>query len=267
MSVMDDIIARSRKAHPHIVLSEGDDARVLEAVERAEADGIARITLIGGPGIGGVSVIDPVAAENTDAYADVFAERRKHKGVTAATARAVMTSRLGYAAMMVREGDADGTLGGAVETTSDVVRTALQVIGKSPDVDVVSSCFLMLLGAPHNRPVIFSDCGLVLQPKAPELASIAESSIHSLSALTGLDPRVAFLSFSTKGSVPSRAHESLERVHVAMAAFQKSHPDIPCDGEVQFDAAIVPSVAERKTPGSPLQGAANVFVFPDLNAG
>ncbi|CAN0601328.1 unnamed protein product, partial [Ectocarpus sp. 12 AP-2014] len=198
-------------------------------------------------------------------YANAFFELRKHKGVSEEAAEAAVTTPLGFAAMMVRQGDADGTIGGATHTTSDVVRTALQIIGKGKGVDVVSSYFLMLLDG--KRPVIFADCGLILQPSAEELASIAIASSASLTALTGLEPRVAMLSFSTKGSVPHGAHESLGRIESAVKMVQEREPDLLIDGELQFDAAMVPEVADRKAPGSPLRGAANVFVFPSLSAG
>ena len=269
MSVMDAIIERLRAARPRIVLSEGDDPRIQEAAAKATKDGLAQVTLIGA-GVtapSGVDVIDPATSDKLAGYTSDFLELRAHKGITSDAAATAMRNRLGFAAMMVRNGDADGTLGGAVETTSDVVRTALQVIGKAPDFDVVSSCFLMLLGPPHNRPVIFSDCGLVLQPSAEELASIAQASAGAFSALIGDAPKVAFLSFSTKGSVPARAHDSLERSQTAMRLFHERMPDVPFDGELQFDAAIVPDIADRKAAGSPIKGAANVFIFPDLNAG
>ncbi len=269
MQVMEQIIERCKAARPHIVLSEGDDTRTQDAAGRAAADGLARVTLIGA-GIeapDGVEVIDPAASDRLASYSAEFFQMREHKGLTQDAATAAMRTRLGFAAMMVRRGDADGTLGGAVETTSDVVRTALQVIGKSPDVDVVSSCFLMLLQAPYDRPVIFSDCGLVIEPDARELASIAQSSVASLGSLTGQDAKVAFLSFSTKGSVPTRAHASLERIEEAMERFATKMPSVPFDGELQFDAAIIPDVAARKAPESAIGGDANVFVFPDLNAG
>ncbi len=269
MPVIDDIIAASSSACPHIVLSEGDDPRVQEAAERAAKDGVARLSLVGASleATEGIDVIDPENSDRLDDYAQAYFELRRHKGMTKETALEAMSSRLGYAAMMVRQGDADGTLGGAVETTSDVVRTALQVIGRAKDAEVVSSYFLMLLGAPFDRPVIFSDCGLILQPTAEELASIALASSQSLTALTGLTPRVAFLSFSTKGSVPSRAHESLERIQAAMEIVSMRAPDLALDGELQFDAAIVPDIAKRKAPGSLIEGQANVFVFPSLSSG
>lgn len=264
--MIDDIAEASRAARPHIVLSEGDDPRIQEAAKRAAQDGLARLTLVGqGISTDGVTFVDPATSSKLTDYADAFFELRKHKGVSEEGAAAAVAAPLGYAAMMVREGDADGTIGGAVHTTSDVVRTALQIIGKGKGVDVVSSYFLMLLDG--HRPVIFADCGLILQPSAEELASIAIASSASLTALTGLVPRVAMLSFSTKGSVPMGVHESLGRIALAVETVHERAPDLLIDGELQFDAAMVPEVADRKAPGSPIEGAANVFVFPSLSAG
>lgn len=266
MAVIDDIADASRGAHPHIVLSEGDDPRIQDAAKRAAQDGLARLTLVGqGASTDGVAFVDPAGSPKLNDYASAFFDLRKHKGVSEEAALAAVSSPLGFSAMMVRQGDADGTIGGAVHTTSDVVRTALQIIGKSKNVDVVSSYFLMLLEG--TRPVVFADCGLILQPTAEELASIAIASSVSLTALTGLEPRVAMLSFSTKGSVPAGAHESLSRIASAVELVHERAPDLIIDGELQFDAAMVPDIARRKAPGSPIEGAANVFVFPSLSAG
>lgn len=265
MSVLDDIVAASRRAQPHIVLSEGDDPRVIEAAARAVADGLARVSVIGTTHIDGVANIDPASSDQTARYAKAFFELRKHKGISREAALATVRTPLAFAAMMVREGDADGTIGGAVHTTTDVVRTALQIIGKDPSVDTVSSYFLMLLDG--ERPIVFADCGLVIQPTAEELSSIAIASARSLTAMTGLSPKVAMLSFSTKGSVPQGAHESLGRIARAIEIVTERAPDLPIDGELQFDAAIVPEIGARKAPGSPVAGQANVFVFPSLSAG
>lgn len=266
MSIIDDIAAASKRAQPHIVLSEGNDPRIIEAATRAASDGLARITLVGTSSAEALASVDPASSTKTQDYAAAFYDLRKHKGISEEAALKAVQSPLGYAAMMVRLGDADGTIGGAVETTSNVVRTALQIIGRAPGVTTVSSYFLMLLEN-DTRPVIFADCGLVLQPTADELASIAIASAQSLTALTGLDPKVAMLSFSTKGSVPQSAHESLGRIAEAMELVKERAPDLPIDGELQFDAAMVPDVAARKAPVSPIEGAANVFVFPSLSAG
>jgi len=265
LSVIENIVAASKRAQPHIVLSEGNDPRIIEAAVRATQDGLARITLIGQTPVDGVTTIDPATSDKVEAYAQAFFDLRKHKGINEDIARQTVETPLAFAAMMVRQGDADGTIGGAIETTSNVVRAALQIIGKDPSVDTVSSYFLMLL--PDGRPIIFADCGLVIQPTAEELASIAIASSKSLTAMTGLDPKVAMLSFSTNGSVPQGAHESLGRIATAIELVHDRAPDLTIDGELQFDAAIVPSVAAQKAPGSPLEGAANVFVFPSLSAG
>lgn len=275
MTILDDIAGACRKARPRIVLSEGEDPRVIEAARRAGQDRLARITLLGDPRIitatlgeaPGISVIDPSASDKLDDYVEAFIHLRKHKGIDPDFARRVVSAPLGFAAMMVREGDADGTVGGATHTTSDVVRTALQIIGREDGVQTVSSCFLMLLKEPFKRPVVFADCGLVLQPTAEELASIAMASARSLTALTGLEPRVAMLSFSTMGSVPAGAHESLGRIGRAIEIVRAHDPDLIIDGEIQFDAAIMADVAAAKAPESPLEGQANVFVFPSLSAG
>ena len=265
MSIIEDIAAASKRAQPHIVLSEGDDPRIIEAAKRAEADKLARMTLIGTTQVEGVATIDPATSDKIDAYAQAYFDLRKHKGASEEAARQTVTTPLAFAAMMVRQGDADGTIGGAVETTTSVVRTALQIIGRDTSVDTVSSYFLMLLDG--TRPIVFADCGLVIQPTAAELASIATASAKSLTAMTGLAPKVAMLSFSTKGSVPPGAHESLGRIAEAIRLVKERTPDLPIDGELQFDAAIVPDIADRKAPGSPVAGDANIFVFPSLSAG
>lgn len=267
MRILDDIAGASRKARPRIVLAEGDDPRIREAAVWASADGLAEVILLGSVPLDGVETINTESSMRSEAYAEAFFELRKHKGVTEETARKAIQNPLGFAAMMVREGHADGTVAGAVNTTSDVVRTALQIIGRAPGVQTVSSYFLMILGAPHNRPVVFADCGLVLQPNAEELAAIAVASAKSLTSLTGLEPKVAMLSFSTMGSVPQGAHESLGRIAEAIELAKAAEPELAISGELQFDAAIVPEVAAAKAPGADVQGDANVFVFPSLSAG
>lgn len=278
MNQLDTILGACRARQPRIVLSEGEDPRIVEAAVRASKDKLAQIQLVGDSvkinGLIGaddaaevIEIHDPKKSDKLDYYADAYHELRKHKGIDAAAARVAVSAPLGFAAMMVRMGDSDGTIGGAVATTADTVRAALQIIGKAPETKTVSSYFLMLLGEPHSRPVIFADCGLVIQPTAEELASIAIASSESLRALTGLEPRVALLSFSTMGSVPPKAHESIARIHSAKAVINQQRPELVVEGELQFDAAIVPDVAAKKSPDSELQGDANVFVFPSLSAG
>ena len=273
MTGIDDIIAASKAAAPRIVLSEGEDVRVAQAAAQAQADGLAEVIIVGDAskiaalevdGLDRVEIADPATSERLEDYSAAYHELRKHKGVDAAAARKAMQSPLGFAAMMVRQGDADGTIGGAVATTGETVRTALQIVGMAPDSKIVSSFFLMLLAAPYHRPVVFADCGLVIEPNAAELAEIAIASSTSFTALTGQTPRAAMLSFSTKGSAKA---PSIDRTTEALEMVRAKAPSLAIDGELQFDAAFVPDVAARKAPGSPIEGAANVFIFPNLDAG
>lgn len=273
MTGIDDIIAASKAAAPRIVLSEGEDVRVAQAAARAQADGLAEVIIVGDAskiaalevdGLDRVEIADPATSERLEDYSAAYHELRKHKGVDAVVARKAMQSPLGFAAMMVRQGDADGTIGGAVAKTGETVRTALQIVGMAPDSKIVSSFFLMLLAAPYHRPVVFADCGLVIEPNAAELAEIAIASSTSFTALTGQTPRAAMLSFSTKGSAKA---PSIDRTTEALEMVRAKAPSLAIDGELQFDAAFVPDVAARKAPGSPIEGAANVFIFPNLDAG
>jgi len=273
MTGIDDIIAASKAAAPRILLSEGEDVRVAQAAARAQADGLAEVIIVGDAskiaalevdGLDRVEIADPATSERLEDYSAAYHELRKHKGVDAVAARKAMQSPLGFAAMMVRQGDADGTIGGAVATTGETVRTALQIVGMAPDSKIVSSFFLMLLAAPYHRPVVFADCGLVIEPNAAELAEIAIASSTSFTALTGQTPRAAMLSFSTKGSAKA---PSIDRTTEALEMVRAKAPSLAIDGELQFDAAFVPDVAARKAPGSPIEGAANVFIFPNLDAG
>lgn len=278
MDFLESIFKVARKAAPRIVLSEGDDPRVVEAAVRAANDGLARVSVVaeqgrfealteGVAGAEQVEVHDPMTSNQAAEYSEAYFELRRHKGITRDDARKAMQSQLGFAAMMLRHDHADGTIGGAVHTTADTVRAALQIIGRAPGVDYVSSSFLMLLAEPFSRPVVFADCGLILQPTAEELSSIALASADTLRALTGQEPRVAMLSFSTMGSVSANAHESINRLRAARDMVRDRAPDMLVDGEIQFDAAIMPDVAGKKAPGSLLAGQANVFVFPSLSAG
>lgn len=275
MSPLDEIAARARGAGRTIAMSEGEDPRIVEGALRAVRDGLARIVLVGDrakveaevsarqgdPDT--VTIVDPRSSELKEGFAAAYHQIRRHRGVTLDAARAEMRSGLGFAAMMVREGHADGTIGGAVATTSDTVRTALQVIGRAEGKAVVSSYFLMIL--PEGRgAVVFADCGLVVEPDVAELADIATSSADSFHTMLGAEPKVAMLSFSTLGSA---RHPRIDKVTEALAMARAARPDLVIDGEIQFDAAFVPDIAASKAPASPLAGAANVFVFPNLEAG
>ncbi len=278
MKPLERIIEAARSGPRHIVMSEGEDPRVVEGSLRAAREGLARITLVGkksavaarlaeqGAGDGEVAIADPSCSPVVAGYAATYHELRKAKGITAVEAHQAVTTPLGFAAMMVREGEADGTVAGAVATTADTVRTALQTIGRASGVSLVSSFFLMMLCVPHHvkkGAFVFSDCGLVVDPDAAGLADIAIASARSYEALAGLPAKVAMLSFSTAGSA---VHERVSKVTEATRLAHEAAPDLVIDGELQFDTAFVEAVSEAKAPHSELHGQANVFVFPNLDA-
>ena len=278
--VLDSLQSRAAAQPAHIVLSEGHDPRIVAAAVQAVARGIARITLVGDT----ATITAALAAEDaapSDALmiadlatsplkaqvADTYFQLRRHKGVSQSMAETQSENYLIFAAGLVRLGLADGTVGGAISTTSDVVRAALQVIGKAPEAPLVSSFFLMVLPESHpsgRDAMIFSDCGLVIDPSAPELAAIAAQSAGSCRALLATDPKVAMLSFSTKGSA---RHGAVTKVSDATDLLHQQRPDLAADGELQFDAAFVPEVGATKAKGSDVAGQANVMVFPNLDAG
>ncbi|WP_134725421.1 phosphate acetyltransferase [Paracoccus luteus] len=281
MTPLDRIHQAARDRQAHIILSEGRDPRVREAAARIVAAGLARITLMDGEAPGAAS-IDSAAAPDLRPLAEAWHDLRKGRGLTPEAALEEMRDPIRQAAMRVRLGLADGTVGGAVATTADTVRAALQVIGRAPGVRTVSSFFLMLPapagspggGSPDGRApdgdasddggMIFSDCGLVIAPDAAELADIAIAAAGSCQRLLGRTPRVALLSFSTAGSAE---HSSLARIREALSIVRDRAPGLEIDGEMQFDAALDPAIRARKAPQSPLTGPANVFVFPDLASG
>ncbi|MEM1074233.1 MAG: phosphate acetyltransferase [Pseudomonadota bacterium] len=280
MRVLNDLTRRAAERPAHIVLSEGSDPRIVAGAVAAVKSGVARITLVGPQDDVAAALVaagttqsptlqiaDPQTSTHHAAFASAYHMLRQHKGVTPAAAAETARDPLVFAALMVREGLADGTVGGAVATTSDTVRAALQIIGKAETAPLVSSFFLMALPEHHasgQDALIFSDAGLVINPSSDELAAIATASAQSYAQLLGREPRVAMLSFSTKGSA---RHPTVDKVAHATALLRESAPDLMCDGELQFDAAFVPDVAAAKAKGSPLEGAANVMIFPNLDAG
>ncbi|MCX8952390.1 phosphate acetyltransferase [Ruegeria sp. NA] len=265
---------------PIIALSEGNDPRITKGAINAQRANLADIILVGpyaeveaalkdqgAAASRGVEIHDPKTSDLTEEFAEAFFELRQHKGVDRAKARAAVETPPVYAAMLVRSGRATGTVGGAVHTTGEIVRAAIQVIGMAPDAGMVSSFFLMYPpenAQPGARAMLYSDCGLVINPTASELSKIAIASATSARTLLQVDPKIAMLSFSTKGSAK---HPDVDKVIEATEALRQAAPDLNVDGELQFDAAFVPSVGERKSPGSSVAGQANVMIFPNLDAG
>ena len=262
MTVLDRIFDRARALDRHIILSEGGDPRVAEAAAIAVRDRLARITLIDGAAPGAIT-IDAARAPDLPDLTEAYFRLREAKGMTPESAALAMAQPIPQAAMRVRLGQADGTVGGAVATTADTVRAALQIIGRAPDAGIVSSFFLMAGGALPDG-AIFSDCGLVIAPDAAELAAIARAAAQSCRRILGQEPRVAMLSFSTAGSAE---HPSLIPIREALARVRAAEPDLQIDGEMQFDAALDDAIRAQKAPHSPLKGRPNVFVFPDLASG
>ena len=274
-----DRIREAARANPRrIVLAEGKDARIAGGAARAAAEGLARPLLLGtdeevtaalaegGFAPDAVDRLDPARSEDAERYAEVFFEARKHKGIDMAAAREAVADAIVFADVMVRTGDADGSVSGAITTSAKVVRTALQVIGARDDVPIVSSFFLMVPahGPRAGEAMIFTDCALLVEPSAEEMAAAAIAGAASRRALLGDEPMVAMLSFSTLGS---GRHERVDKVAEATRLVRERAPDLKVDGEFQFDAAYVPKVGALKAPDSDVAGRANVFVFPNLEAG
>ena len=280
MSAIEKIKAKARADVKHIVLPEGTEPRTVQASAKILKESVARVTLLGNPDevrkvaaetgtdLTGVAIIDPATSEKSAAYAELLYELRKAKGMTPEQATELVTKNtLYYGAVMLKAGDADGMVAGAINSTGNVLRPALQIIKTAPGIKVVSSCFIMEL--PDHKwgdegVMIFGDCAVIPNPTAEELAAIAIASAASGKQLVDIDPRVAMLSFSTKGSAK---HDNVTKVQEATKMAHELAPELQLDGELQADAALVESVGQLKSPGSTVAGHANVLVFPDLQAG
>ena len=282
MTLVEKIKARARARLQRIVLPEGEDPRVVSAAAAITREKFAKITLLGRKQIiasvsadlhltlGDVSVEDPAGSPRAEAYSQIYYERRHARGISLDEARDIARRPLYFAALSVAAGDADGSVGGAANTTGETVRAALHAIGLASDSKLVSSFFVMII---PERPgldlgsagaLLFADCAVVPDPNPEELAEIARATAENARPILDAEPRVAFLSYSTKASAN---HERVEKVREALRILKARAAELSADGELQADAALVPRVASSKAPGSPVAGHANVLIFPDLDAG
>ena len=279
MSVLDSIKEKAKADVKHILLPEGSEERTVQAARIITDEKIAKVTLLGDAEeikkvaekfnvcLCGIDIINPLTDPDFEHYANGFYELRKAKGMTPEKARETIKNTLFYACMMIKEGKADGMVSGAINTTGNTLRPGLQIIKMAKGINTISSCFIMEIPNKEygdNGLMLFGDCAININPNPDELASIAIATANTAKTLLGMDPKVAMLSFSTKGSAK---HENVDKVTAALAKVKELAPDLDVDGELQADAAMVPKVAALKAPGSKVAGHANVLIFPDLQAG
>ena len=280
MNLIDEIVARAKSDKQRIVLPEGTEERTLTAADHLIGDGVADVILLGNfneinliagrlglKNIAQTTIIDPATHVKKQLYIDLLLDLRRSKGLTPEKAAQLVEDPLYLACLMIKASDADGEIAGARNTTGNVLRPALQIIKTAPGISCVSGAFLMFTNNNafgKDGILLFADCAVIPDPTAPELAQIAVSSAQTMRALVGVEPRLAMLSFSTKGSA---AHEKIDKVLEATKIAQEMAPDLLIDGELQADAAIIEKVAAQKAPGSPVAGKANVLIFPSVEAG
>ncbi|HPN39610.1 MAG TPA: phosphate acetyltransferase [Melioribacteraceae bacterium] len=273
LNLIESIKAKAAARKRTIVLPEAQDERVLKAAEQLIKENICNVIVLGneekvrtdasnlGVSLTGVRVIDPAKSEKLSDFANIFYNMRKHKGMTIEKAHETLKHELFFGAMLVKEQMADGFVAGSASPTADVLRAAIQCVGMPEGISIVSSFFLMVF---PEKVISFADCAVVPNPDAAQLADIAITTADNHKKLTGEEPYVAMLSFSTKGSAQ---HELVDKVVEATRIAKEKRPDLNLDGELQFDAATVESIGKKKAPGSTVAGHANVLVFPDLQAG
>lgn len=278
--LMDEVFLKAKSLKKHIVLPEGEEDRIISAAKEIVKKQIAKVTLIGDRTViekkagilKSIDIINPAEYEKTAEYADLLFELRKSKGLSREQSQTLALNPLYFATLMVKSGDADGIVAGSINATGDVLRPALQIIKTKIGVNTVSSCFIMTM--PEDGPgikygqkgvLIFADCAVNPNPTAEQLVDIAMASAESANKIVGIKkPKVAMLSFSTKGSAK---HELVDKVTLASQMLKEKAPELDCDGELQVDAALVESVGKLKAPESKVAGFANVLVFPDLQSG
>ena len=293
MAFVDELLNKAKAAGKTIVLCEGEDKRVVDAAAQIVKDGIAKIILIGSDDdikasgssadLSGVTIVDPAKDSNADKYAELLFKAREGKinkktgqpeyADVAAAKAAILKDHTMYGALILKAGDADGFVSGACHSTANTLRPGLQVIKTAPGFKTVSSCFIMVAPESGNKYIpegvcVFGDCAINIEPSAEELSDIAIASADTAKKIAGIEPRVAMLSFSTKGSGnDAKYYDTVSKVQKATELAKAAAPDLALDGEFQFDAAVAPEVGELKAPGSKVAGHANTFIFPNINAG
>ena len=280
MELLEKIKAAAKQNRKRIVLPEAEEERTLRAADQCISEGLADIILIGNKevilknakeygmeNIGLATIVEPLNNPKKEAYVELMLELRKSKGLTREQAEKLIIDPLYLGVMMIKAGDADGEVAGANNATGDVLRPAFQYVKTKPGISVVSGAFLMILQDKHfgeNGLMVFADCAVHPNPTAPELAQIAVETGRTARIIAGIEPRIAMLSFSTKGSAKN---ELVDKVIEATRLAKEMDPSLQIDGELQADAAIVPGIGSKKAPGSPIAGKANVLVFPNLEVG